>query len=127
MNNKIDRNKIILIISLTVNIFLLLLLHIISNGKVGNLCFDKNKAALMVVHKTDCYIMDYIKDNMSNGNTLPSREHLYNYIRENPFLNNVSVEIIYSPQDLISFRNSKYNLLILDNTTGIGKWSRIEK
>ena len=70
--------------------------------------------------------MDYIADNMSEDDILPSREHLYNYIRENPFLNNLSVEIIYSPQNLISFRNNKYNLLILDKNTGMGKLSKIK-
>ena len=79
-----------------------------------------------MVHKTDCYIMDYIKDNMSGRNTLPSREYLYNYIRESPFFFFFSVEIIYSPQDLISFRGNKYNLLIFDKKTGIGKWSKIK-
>ena len=121
MKKKIDKIKIILIISLTANIFLLLFLHIINKGRIGSLCFDKNKAALAIIHKADCYIMDYIADNMSEDDILPSREHLYNYIRENPFLNNLSVEIIYSPQ-----RGNKYNLLIFDKKTGIGKWSKIK-
>mgnify|MGYP004729858393 CR=1 FL=1 len=126
MKRKISSNKILLIISSAVNIFLLLILYITIKGGIGNLCFDKNKATLIMVHKTDCYIMDYIKDNMSGRNTLPSREYLYNYIRESPFLNDLSVEIIYSPQDLISFRGNKYNLLIFDKKTGIGKWSKIK-
>ena len=126
MKKKIDKIKIILIISLTANIFLLLFLHIINKGRIGSLCFDRNKAALAIIHEADCYIMDYIADNMSEDDILPSREHLYNYIRENPFLNNLSVEIIYSPQNLISFRNNKYNLLILDKNTGMGKLSKIK-
>lgn len=127
MEKKINTSKILIIISLTVNILLLLLLHIISKGRIGNLCFDENKAALVTVHKTDCYIMDYIKENMIDDATLPSREHLNDYIKGDPFLSNSSVEIIYSPQNLISFRGNKYNLLIFDKKTGIGKWSKIEK
>ena len=116
MKNKIDKNKIILTISLTANIFLLLSLYIINKGRIGSLCFDKNKAMLAIIHKADCYIIDYIKDNMSESDILPSREHLYNYIRENPFLKNLSVEIIYSPQNLISFRDNNTPVLTIFKT-----------
>ncbi len=119
MEKRINTSKILIILSLTANILLLLLLHIISKGRIGSLCFDENKAALVTVNKTDCYIMDYIKDNMSHDNTLPSREQLNDYIRKNPFLSNSSVEIIYSPQNLISFRGNKYNVLIFDKKTGM--------
>ena len=121
------KDKLILTISLTANIFLLLLLYIATKSNIGSLCFDKNKAASIIVHKADCHIIDYIKDNMSDGNALPGRERLYKAIRENPFLNNSSVEIIYSPQNLTSFRGDQYNLLVFDKETGMGKWSKIEK
>ena len=116
MKNKIDINKIILIISLTANVFLLLVLYIVDKGSIGGLLFDKNKAALVIIHQADRYIIDYIKDNMSESDILPSREHLYNYIRENPFLKNLSVEIIYSPQNLISFRDNNTPVLTIFKT-----------
>ena len=123
---KISSNKILIILSLSLNIFLLLLLYVINRGSIGNFIFDKEKATLILVHKADSYIMDYINDNMSNSNTLPNREHVYGYIKKHPFLNDLPVEIIYSPQNLTSFSGNKYNLLIFDKKTGLGKWSEIE-
>ena len=126
MEKKIHTGKILLITSLTVNLFLLLLLYVISRGSAGCLVFDKIKASSVLVHVIDRRITGHIQDNRFDGSELPSREHIYDSFREKLSAEAPSIEIIYSWQALTSLMGNEYNLFIFDTKTGIGKWSKIK-